>query len=107
MALLLGSYSTTQTATVLVPAVPQRRIRVLRMLLSTEQAGTFTLIAAPGQPEAAPITNAINVATQTAFDWTLGADAGVSTPPGQALGLTTTIANTKLHGLLLWYEIVD
>lgn len=107
MALILRSYSSPQSAVELVPASAGRRIRVLRLVASTEQAGTFTLLAAPGLPAESALTNALNLANLGTMDLHFGADGGIAAGSGQALGLTTTVANTKLHGLLLWYELVD
>jgi hypothetical protein len=107
MALLVASYSNSQTDQELIPAVSGRRILVTRCVLSAENLGYFVLLAAPGQPEQTALTPRLYLATSTTADLRFGTDGGVAAPAGQALGLTTVISGvSKQHGLMVWYELV-
>lgn len=107
MALLVASFSSSQTDQELIPAVPGRRILVTRCVLSAENLGYFLLLAAPGQPEQSALTPRLYLATSTTVDLRFGADGGLAAPAGQALGLTTVISGiSRLHGLMVWYELV-
>lgn len=108
MALFIGQYSATLTNEVLVAGVAGKRIRVSRFLASTENNAVLRLLSAPGQPEQRPLLPALYSVLTSTTDVPLRRGAGVSTDAGAALGLTSTIGTgSKVHGVMVWYELVD
>lgn len=108
MALFTASYSANQSATELVAAVANKIIRVLRVLVSFESAGTVKLISSPGQGDAADMTPAVYLGAAGLLDFDLPREQALTAARGKALGLTTSIAGgSRGQGVMVWYELVD
>ncbi len=107
MAMVQGQYGDGGSTRVLVPAVPQRLIRVLRLIFSADGNAQIRLQSDPGQPGAQDLTPRIFVPSNRTVDVTFGAEGGVVAPRGQPLGFSASLQIGMNYGVALWYEIVD
>ncbi len=106
MALQIASYTDPQTSQVVVSGEAGSRVRVTRVVASFEAAGTLRLLRSPGEAGESSLLPALHVANSGTVGLELGADGGVATGVGEALGVTTSLAPGKLNSLMIWYERV-
>ena len=105
MALAVAQYTTDQSGTVVAPGVAGKRLRLRRLLVSSEAAGTLRLLSDPAGSAAAllpVITLIVGAVVGPVFD-----EDGPAGGAGEALGVTSAIGGSKVHGVMLWTEAVD
>lgn len=108
MAILTAGYTANQTNTELVAAMAGKLIRVLRVLVTFESAGTIKLISAPGLAEAADVTPLLYLGAAGLLHLDLPREQALTATRGKALGFTSSIAAAgKGQGIMIWYELVD
>lgn len=101
-------FASSQSATVLVPAEPDQRIRITRLVITTGGEGNFSLLSDPGGPDVRTVVPSLYLAAGGALDLPLGREFALSTDRGKALGLSSQITGTNTkHSVLVWYELVD
>lgn len=107
MTMVQGQYGDGGSTRVLVPAVPHRLIRVLRLIFSADGNAQIRLQSDPGQPGAQDLTPRIFVPSNRTLVVTFGAEAGLVTPRGQALGFSASLQIGANYGLVVWYDVIN
>lgn len=107
MAMVQGQYSDGGSTRVLVPAVPDRLIRVLRLILSADGNAQLRLQSDPGQPTEQDLTPRLFVPSSRMVDVGFESESGVVTQRGKPLGFTASMQIGSNYGVVIWYEIVE
>lgn len=105
MAYVELSFNAPQASVMLLPPVPGRAYRVLRVLVTSWGTIKLQLLSNPGAAESGllpPLHNGNRV-----LDLTLGRRFAVSTPPGASLGVSATFQGAPGESsLAVWYDLV-
>jgi hypothetical protein len=108
MALLISDFASSQTKQVLVPAVPDKIILVVRFGLVTAANGSFVLLSDPNGTAEQNLTPVLYCYAYGQLDLTLGKRYGIAAARGKAVGFTSVVSGSPQdHGVLLWYEVVS
>ena len=107
MALAFGTYSTVQVNTELVPAQPDKIIRVVKVMLTTWGSVKITLVSDPG-PDPVSLAPPLHTSGGPGIRLHLGRKFALSTGRGKALGFSASFqVGSAEYSLAVWYEVVD
>ena len=107
MALALGTYNSVQVNTELVPAQPDKIIRVLKLIITTWGSVKVTFLSDPGADPVA-LTPPLHTSGGTGLSLHLGRRFAMVTERGKALGFTSAFQLTAVeYSIAVWYELVS
>lgn len=108
MTVLFSNFSTTQSDTPIVQPVTGKRIRVLRVHISTVMVGNFQLVVDPRGPQQADLTPRLHAGAYGHIALPMTRESALVTPPGVGLGFTSEFTfSAGPHSVWLWCEFVD
>ncbi len=108
MTVVSQSFTGGQTATVLVPAIPGKIIRVLRVLFTTWGTINCGLSSDPGGPTQVLLSGAIYLNPGVPLDVFLGRAYAWRVARGKALGFDSAFSGGEQpHSVTVWYDVTD